>query len=386
MNTVLTLAKQLIELPSYVNATNNENAAMNWLISYITTNLPDMPVTKYPLDDGRFNVYFGARKPSIAFVGHMDTVEISDGWDTDPLQAVIKDDKLFGLGIADMKGGIGSLLAALQDMSAAQRSIVGVLIYVDEEYDFAGMKQAVVDKLLAGDSEPKLMISMDGNLEAITGCRGLLKIDLEVLGRSGHASNPKNGRNAITGLMSALTELEAQLPEFDDKTLGRTTMNVAYVRGGTTDDVDNPIEMQRVGNVIPNYAECVLEFRTTSKRFTGEYLQEVLTELLAKSSLTLKKYTIGIELGSWPGTNNTEQLNTFVKECYDEIGSVYALDNPAVRGYIDVQILAETIQCPIYVIGAGGDNRHAPNEYTPIANLKTATRLYRKMILRADTL
>jgi acetylornithine deacetylase len=43
----------------------------------------------------------------LAFAGHLDTVSAT-GWDTDPFRTTIEQDRLTGLGAADMKGPIAA--------------------------------------------------------------------------------------------------------------------------------------------------------------------------------------------------------------------------------------------------------------------------------------
>ena len=56
-----------------------------------------------------------AKKPNgvepIILSGHTDVVPVSKGWATDPFDATIKEDKLFGRGSCDMKGFIACALA-----------------------------------------------------------------------------------------------------------------------------------------------------------------------------------------------------------------------------------------------------------------------------------
>lgn len=47
-------------------------------------------------------------EPRLVYICHMDTVTLGDGWDanTPPLGAVVRNDKLYGRGACDMKGGL----------------------------------------------------------------------------------------------------------------------------------------------------------------------------------------------------------------------------------------------------------------------------------------
>lgn len=375
----LQLAQQLIAIPSYVSAGQNEAEVIAFLADYAAKNLPRLRVQKSALPDGRENLYLlGKKAPRLVFVGHVDTVQPSAGWLTDPLQPTIQNGKLYGLGAADMKGSIASLLIALQRVSQEALDEIAVLLYVDEEYRFAGMEQLLEDKITTKSNEPELVISLDGGLEVLSGCRGLIKIDMEVMGKSGHASNPANGVNAVTGIMEVMRILEAKLPNYTSD-LGVSTMNVAYLRGGAVADIEQPDVLQRAGNVIPNYAECIIELRTASDRLDAAEVERILRSECAVRKLTVRSLVTKINLGMWPGSYGTAMTN-FVKRCYERTGVGYVQADPQYIGFIDVQMLATTIDSPTYVIGAGGENRHGANENVPIANLERVGELYQTII------
>ncbi|MGB4762057.1 MAG: M20 family metallopeptidase [Candidatus Saccharimonas sp.] len=369
------LAERLIALPSYVSATVNEVQVIDFLAEYAKRNLPRFEVKKSLVRDGRENLYLLGKKPArLVFVGHVDTVQPSDGWLTDPLQPIQKDGKLYGLGAADMKGSIAALLVALQNVDRLLLDEVAVLLYIDEEYQFAGMGQLLEDNVIAKDDEPDLVVSLDGGLEVLSGCRGLIKVDMEVVGKSGHASNPMNGINAVTGAMEVMGVLEEKLPNYASD-LGASTMNVAYLRGGAAADIDRPDMLQCAGNVIPNYAECIVEIRTATTELNAASVEDMVYSACAARGLVVKSFVTKIDLGVWSGSYDARAAS-LVKRCYDLARVEYRQANPAFIGFIDVQMLASTIDSPTYVIGAGGENRHGANENVPLANLEQARAIY----------
>lgn len=374
------LASQLVAIPSYVSPTQNEKEIIEFLAQYTKEKLPQLTITEVPVKEGdRSNLYMtGSKQPRIVFVGHVDTVQPSDGWRTDPLTPTIVGDRLYGLGSADMKGSIASLLIALQTVDARLINEVAVLLYVDEEYQFAGMKQLIDDAILTRDNQPELVVSLDGGLEVLSGCRGLIKIDLEIIGASGHASNPANGVNAITGTMEVMRTLALMLPEYSSD-LGISTMNVARLNGGAVANVDQPETMQRAGNVIPNYAECIVELRTASPTLDAAKVETIIRSECQARKLSVKSLNTKVDLGAWQGSYDSN-MTTFIQQCFASAGMQYVQADPQYIGFIDVQMLAETITSPTYVIGAGGDNRHGANENVPLANLERARVLYQTII------
>ena len=377
------LAKQLVAIPSFVSDTQNESGVVDFLAAYARKNLPQLTIKLSPIagDSTRNNIYLlGSKTPRLVFVGHIDTVCPSAGWKTDPLTPTTLDGRLYGLGAADMKGSVASLLIALQNVDVQSLDEIAVVLYVDEEYQFAGMKQLICDEIIGRGQEPELIISLDGSLQVLSGCRGVTKIDMELIGRSGHASNPANGINAITGAMDVMRTLESKFPSFASS-LGSPTMNVAYLRGGAVRDTQNPVDLQRAGNVIPNYAECIIELRTTTPELNAEWVENVIREESYIRSLEVKTFKPKIDLGVWPGSF-ANPMTEFIGQCYEDSGVKYAQANPQYIGFIDVQMLAETVDSPTYVIGAGGENRHGANENVVLADLERARKIYQTIITK----
>jgi len=55
-------------------------------------------------------------KCKIGFIGHTDTVQSGNDWKYNPLELTEVDNKLYGLGTCDMKGGIAAILKAVLDI------------------------------------------------------------------------------------------------------------------------------------------------------------------------------------------------------------------------------------------------------------------------------
>ena len=58
--------------------------------------------------------------PSVGFLGHTDTVEYIEGWNTNPFELAEKCGKLFGLGVCDMKGGIAAILDTVSSINLSR--------------------------------------------------------------------------------------------------------------------------------------------------------------------------------------------------------------------------------------------------------------------------
>jgi glutamate carboxypeptidase len=179
----------------------------------------------------------------ILLTGHMDTVFPADH----PFQTLrwLADGTLNGPGVADMKGGLAVMLAALSAVEAdplATRIGYEVVIGSDEETgSFSSaplIARAAHGKAAALTYEPALP---DGTLAGARGGTG--NFSIVVRGKSAHAGrNPDEGRNAILAAADmALRLAEARSP--------RLSVNPARIEGGGPN------------NVVPDLAVLRVNFR-----------------------------------------------------------------------------------------------------------------------------
>jgi len=86
----------------------------------------------------------GEGSRSILFYGHVDTVEIKDGWTTDPLRAVRKtvngQERIYGLGANDMKAGLAVMLAATAALDPEDYKIKLAFLIDEENFSLGGVK------------------------------------------------------------------------------------------------------------------------------------------------------------------------------------------------------------------------------------------------------
>jgi len=177
------------------------------------------------------------------FTGHMDTVYPVDH----AFQSLqwLDDGRLNGPGVADMKGGLAVMLAALRAVEAsplAARIGYDVVINSDEETgsfsSAALLARAAHGKVAALTYEPALA---DGTLAGARGGTG--NFSIIVHGRSAHAGrNPEDGRNALV----AAADIAVRLSKVRGP---RLAVNPARIEGGGPN------------NVVPDLAILRINFR-----------------------------------------------------------------------------------------------------------------------------
>ena len=205
------------------------------------------------------------RPTRVVLAGHTDTVPANANE-----RARIDGDVLWGLGAADMKGGLAVFVALAQALEAPTVDVTWVF-YAGEEVAAVhnGLGHLVRDRpdLVTGDvailGEPT-----SGQLEA--GCQGTMRVEVRVQGARAHTARPWMGRNALHRLgavLRAVESFEERRPVIDGCEY-REALQAVAVSGGVA------------GNVIPDRAVLTLNRRFAPDR-TGAQAFAELEALLA---------------------------------------------------------------------------------------------------------
>lgn len=376
MNTVK-LTQALISIPSWVDKQTDEQKIGQFVYGCLKQ-FPWLKVKKQPVKNGRFNLIAQDQYPTkLLLIGHMDTVEPKQGWQTNQLKGIIKNNKIYGLGATDMKGSLAAILNSLKNLK--QTKGLMLLFYVDEEYDFLGTKKFL--KEYQNKIKPKLIVSGDGgNLKLGLGCRGLVEIAFKIQGISAHAANPNSGKNAILGSFAAIKKLEKYNQNFSSQQLGKTTLNLAYLQGGLNLGQDRSGKQiyGKQANNIPDLAQLVLELRTASSKLKARKITKQLNSFLKENGFKLLEPTVRHDLIPWL-TKKTE-LKRVISLLQKE--GIKQKTNPGKRGFIDLQMFWQAFnQIPCLTFGPGEENlAHKANEFVSINQLKKAERVFNKII------
>lgn len=195
------------------------------------------------VSSGNFN------KNGLIFLGHTDTVPAGDGWKTNPFKLTRKNNAFFGLGSADMKGGIAAMLAATNeiDLSKLNRGLELIFTY-DEEKTFNGIKNVIEKREILADC---VLIGEPTSLKPVIATKGAIVFKINFIGKEAHGSSPDDGVNAIemaSGFIMEVKKYFKKLKKDNDQVFDSpsATLNIATIRGG--DAI----------NKVP--ASCLLEF------------------------------------------------------------------------------------------------------------------------------
>lgn len=298
------------------------------------------------------------RSQRVILGGHLDTVP-SSGNDraivvrsgesapvADPHGSrEVTEDRLYGLGACDMKGGLAVQLKLAADVTAPTRDITYVFYECEEiEAEHNGLKRIAETKpeLLHGDFAV-LMEPSGAIVEA--GCQGTMRIEVRTTGRRAHTARAWMGANAIHGLGDVLSRLNAYSPRepIIDGLRYREGLQAVYIAGGIA------------GNVVPDEAVITINHRFAPDRNAAE-AEAHLREVFAGFDVTVVDSADGAKPGlSHPAAAAFVQStggNVEPKFGWTDVARFTALGIPAVNfGPADPSLA------------------HTPHEYVRIADL-----------------
>jgi succinyl-diaminopimelate desuccinylase len=376
----VTIARDLLRCRSVTPA---EGGALNYLEGALKgTGFTVRRMTfKEPGADKVENLYarIGTAAPNLVFAGHSDVVPPGDekAWSHPPFAGESDGTELFGRGAVDMKGGLACALTAVLDYLGDHRQPKGSISFLisgDEE----GIAVNGTPKLLnwaaeQGEKFDHCILGEPSNVEALgdtikIGRRGSLNGHLIVRGRQGHVAYPERAENPIRGLVTLIAALQAE--PLDD---GSTHFPPSHLEF-TSVDVGN-----KTVNLIPGEARARFNIRFND-RHTLDSLKSLIAQRAEKAAGGKIKYAF-----EWEPSNagvfvtDPGPFTDLVAKAVAEVtGRKPHLSTSG--GTSDARFI--TAYCPVVEFGLVGQTMHQVDERVPIADLRTLTTIYRKIIDR----
>lgn len=299
---IVAMTRQLVAVPSPNPplATGEVAEAAEAIIRNV---IPDAEVTLHRASDEVVNLV--ARLPGrgpgrrLAFSGHLDTYPIGEdlGWTVDPLKGAVKDGRIYGRGVSDMKGGIAASITAMALLAEHRDAWAGeavLLLGGDEESMGTLGAQFLIDTVPEARAEA-IIIGDVGSPQVVRyGEKGFLWVTVEAEGAVAHGAHVHRGINAIDRLrqamdvMSGLRDIAVQMPEAvvssiaaakpiseplsgagEAEVLSAITVNLGQIQGGVSP------------NLIPSRAHVAADIRLPVGVSAGE-IEERLRDSLAR--------------------------------------------------------------------------------------------------------
>ena len=312
----------------------------------------------------------GKPGPVIYLGGHLDTVQLCNGWTKPPYEGVIEGDDMYGVGALDMKSGCAAImltLAKFAEEHLKEGSFRGKLIYhlvSDEEGPYGlGTVYIINDKIhniqeeadFAIIAEPSAGFTRVPHPCLYLGARGGYNYTIKVHGKSAHAATPELGINAMVDASAIVSELEKIPPEEDEK-LGHSTPCVIRMNGGVA------------ACSVPDYAEVEI-FHHTVRGETQETIRKRVDKAIEAAKVRSK---VEVVFRQSPAEGFDGGFDAY---CIDEDGELLkkledtvfrVCGRPANKAYFqsigDFNHIGGKLKIPTVLLGAEGENFHSSDE------------------------
>lgn len=305
------------------------------------------------------------KQPSILLMLHMDTVFPVGTSAVRPF--MVKDDKAYGPGVADMKGSHVTTYFALKTLYETNPTIlnqIDVLFTSDEEIG-APSGRSIIEEQAIGKKAVLVMEPARKDGSVVTFRRGGGRYVMRVEGIAAHSGNdPEKGASAVEELAYKIIALH----QLSDATAG-IHVNVGVIRGGTA------------VNTVADYAEADIDIRLSKMEQASELeaaIESIANETRIKGTSTTVKGRI--TRPPMMRSNKTIQLYELVREQARLVG--IEVGETSSGGGSDASYTSALGIPTIDGMGPVGSGFHSEEEYLQVTSLQERTTLLSNVIQR----
>ncbi len=300
---------------------------------------------------GRLRGSGGGR--SLMLCGHTDVVSA----DADGFRPRIVDDRLYGRGAVDMKGGLAAAIVAAERLAAGPR-LAGDLIVaavIDEEWLSLGA-EALVERWSADGA----ILAEQSDLDLVVEHGGFAWFEVTTSGPEAAGIEPERGVDLIAQLaplLAGLTELDRELSKRDAPAYGRPSIHASMINSGT---------------FYPSYpTSCVLGIeRCTVGGETVAQARAELEALLDAGRIADPRFDPSVKMIVGREAVKLDTTGPLVKALESEITKYRGVAPKHIGdiGWADSGLLVEA-GVPCVIFGPAGNGCHTAEEYVEIESL-----------------
>lgn len=307
-------------------------------------------------------------KPGVMYSGHLDVVPVgAEPWEHPPFDGQVIDGVLWGRGASDMKGGVASIMAAMEAVALGNLPLKGDIVLAftaGEEGEQLGAGAIAKRTDLA--PVQAVIIAEPSYNDVYIAEKGAFWLKITTHGKTAHGSAPQLGRNAIMMMAPFLQALEAQEVPFEPHPLlGGFTRSIDTIKGGV------------LTNVVPDYCEVTIDQRTVPGQSHEEILKGV-EDLIAAFSQKYEGFSAKVTVinDAIPVASPPEE--PVIQRFYDFVNEVTGT-RPEPKGvayYTDAVNLVPAMKAPLIICGPGkAALAHQPNEHVEVAKMVECARI-----------
>jgi len=312
----------------------------------------------------------GSGPGGLVLSGHTDTVPFDAHlWTHDPLRLTESDGRYYGLGTADMKSFLGLAIEAARGLAVQDLAQpLMILATADEESAMHGARALVAAGRPLGRYA---VIGEPTGLRPVRLHKGVMGESIRLVGRSGHASDPALGNNALEGMHEVMGSLMAWRAELQQAhrhpafKIPYPTLNLGHIHGG-----DNP-------NRICGECELHLDLRLLPGLSAADVRAQLGRRVATVAERRGLAWSVEPLFESIPPAE-TPAGSAIVQAAEDLTGHVAEAVNFGTEAPFLNQLGMETI-----VLGPGDiAQAHQPDEYLELDRIRPTLDLLRALIQR----
>ena len=321
------------------------------------------------------NLYakIGKNSPNFCFAGHTDVVPVGDlkSWTVNPFGGVIKNQKLIGRGVSDMKGSIACFVSAVSEFLKKNKKLKGSISFLitgDEETIAINGTQKVIEKLIQKKEKIDFCIVGEptnenklGDMIKI-GRRGSITGHLTILGTQGHVAYSYTYNNPSTVIVEILNNIKKLKLDSGNKDFQPSNLEVTKI------SIDNTAD-----NVVPAEAKASFNIRFNNLHTSSSLkkkLNKIFSSITKKSKANYKiKYNVSGESFLTKPSKTVYMIKNVIKKS-TKINPVLSTTG----GTSDARFIKKIAPCIEF--GLIAKTIHQVDEMARVADLKKLKNIY----------
>lgn len=335
--------RKLISIQSF---SGEEDMRVDYLLSYFA----EKGIYPERIDNNIIfrQLYHNEAKPTLMLNSHLDTVRPASGYTFDPFNPPQSDTHIYGLGSNDAGGSVVCMMQTFLHFYETKLPF-NLLLALSGEEENSGPKGMTNLWREMSNKVDFAIIGEPTQMKAAIAERGLLVIDGEAKGVSGHAAR-NEGVNALYIALDDINIIKSTRLDKVSPTMGEVKITVTQINAG------------KQHNVVPDKCSFVVDIRPTDQYNNSEILEILQSKV--QSSLTARNLT---------NRSSATPIDNFI------IDAIKGLD-------IETYVSPTTsdwmrITCPAVKMGPGDSARsHQSDEYILIDEIEQGVEGYIKFV------
>ncbi len=347
------LVSYLIDLVSISSVIGEEEEIANYVEKFLNRFYPEKNIIRYNNSLIAFD-NFNPSKKTIALIGHLDTVPGINEY-----TGQIIDNKVYGLGASDMKGGLAVMMGLIEYFSDREKKYNTIYVFYEKEegpFIDNGLEPLLTEFDIIQKSDLAFALEPTDNSVQV-GCLGTLHASIIFEGKRAHSARPWQGENAIHKAAEFLNRLaNVGIKEYDFE-----GMKYFEVMNATM------VDFSGGRNIIPDRFVINVNYRFAPNKSIEEAKEEVLKLVNGEAK---------VEFTDLCPSGNVCIYNPILGELIEK----FNLKVEAKQAWTDVARLSiHGIDAVNFGPGEQAQ-AHQKNEYIPIKNLEENFNIFKDFI------